>query len=169
MSKNNIITEANSESVDTKITEEAVTEQMQEDKAKNRNNISRYKMREQAVLLVFERLFSDAGVDEIADNIIDSRDEYYSDYAIDTAKSIEDKLTEIDACISEHLSSGWKISRISRISLAILRVAVYEMKYVDEVPVSVAINEAVELTKKYSTDDASFVNGVLGSIAKELE
>ncbi len=135
----------------------------------NRNNISRYKKREQAVLLCFERLFTDSDIDEIADNIIDSRDEYLSDYAIETAKNIEDKLTQIDEKISSHLSKGWKISRISRISLAVLRVAVYEMQYVPEVPVSVAINEAVELTKKYSADDASFVNGVLGAIAKELE
>ncbi len=135
----------------------------------NRNNISRYKKREQAVLLCFERLFTDSDIDEIADNIIDSRDEYLSDYAIETAKNIEDKLTEIDNKISAHLSKGWKISRISRISLAVLRVAVYEMHFVPEVPVSVAINEAVELTKKYSADDASFVNGVLGAIAKEFE
>lgn len=169
MNENNIITDATEEITESQVDNDTVTEQMQEDKAKNRNNISRYKMREQAVLLTFERLFSDSDLDEIADNIIDSRDEYYSDYAIDTAKSIEEKHEELDAHISEHLSSGWKISRISRIALSILRVAVYEMKYVDEVPVSVAINEAVELTKKYSTDDASFVNGVLGAIAKELE
>ena len=133
-----------------------------------RNNISRYKMREQAVLLSFERLFTDADIDEIADNIIDSRDECYSDYAIETAKTIEENLTEIDALISSHLSKGWKLSRISRISLAIMRVAVYEMKNVEEVPVSVAINEAVVLAKKYSVDDASFINGVLGAIAKEI-
>lgn len=138
------------------------------DPSANRNSISRYKMREQAVLLCFERLFTDSDIDEIADNIIDSRDEYMSDYAINTAKEIEDKLSYIDSLISSHLSKGWKITRISRISLAILRVAVYEIKYVEEVPVSVAINEAVELAKKYSVDDASFVNGVLGAIAKEF-
>ncbi len=170
MNENNIITDANEEVVtDAQTTQESVSEQMQEDKANNRNNISRYKMREQAVLLTFESLFSDTELDEIAENIIDSRDEYYSDYAIETAKNVAEKLEEIDTYISNNLSSGWKISRISRIALAILRVAVYEMKYVDEVPVSVAINEAVELAKKYSTDDASFVNGVLGAIAKELE
>lgn len=135
----------------------------------NRNNISRYKKREQAVLLSFERLFSDTDIDEIADNIIDSRNEYYSDYAIEVAKAIEECLAYIDGIISAHLSKGWKTSRISRISLAILRVAVYEMKNVEEVPVSVAINEAVELAKKYSVDDASFINGVLGAIAKELD
>ncbi len=133
-----------------------------------RNDISRYKKREQAVLLVFEKLFTDSDIDEIADNIIDSRDEFYSDYAIECAKAIEEKLSDIDSRVSAHLSKGWKISRISRTALAVLRVAVYEMIYVDEVPVSVAINEAVELCKKYSVDDASFVNGVLGAIAKEL-
>lgn len=148
---------------------EEMTGETSENISKNRNNISRYKMREQAVLLVFEKLFTDSDIDEIADNIIDSRDEYYSDYAIDTAKNIEDKLQEIDDCISSHLSKGWKITRISRTALAVLRVAVYEMKFVEEVPVSVAINEAVELCKKYSVDDASFVNGVLGAVAKELE
>lgn len=165
----NINTNQNDEIMETQTAEVSVTEQMQEESYLNRNNISRYKMREQAVLLVFERLFSDTDLDEIADNIADSRDEFFSDYAISTAKEIELKQEEIDKHISNNLSKGWKISRISRIALAILRVAVYEMKYVEEVPVSVAINEAVELAKKYSTDDASFINGVLGSVAKEIE
>lgn len=165
----NINTNQNEEIMGSQTQEVTVTDQMQEDNYNNRNNISRYKMREQAVLLVFERLFSDTDLDEIADNIADSRDEFYSDYAITTAKEIELKAEEIDKHISDNLSKGWKIRRISRIALAILRVAVYEMKYVEEVPVSVAINEAVELAKKYSTDDASFINGVLGSVAKEIE
>ena len=64
---------------------------------------------------------------------------------------------------------GWKISRISKISLALLRVAIYEMLYQDDIPVSVSINEAVELAKKYTgVDDSAFVNGVLGAVAKEL-
>ncbi len=134
----------------------------------NRNNISRYKMREQTVLLVFESLFGEGDIDEIADNIIDSRDEYYCDYAINTAKLIFELKDEIDGKISANLSKGWKISRISRTSLAIMRVAIYEMCYLEEVPVSVAINEAVELAKKYSPDDAKFVNGVLGSVAGEI-
>lgn len=169
MNENNNFTEATEEMTEAVTATDSADSAVEDNASAKRNNISRYKMREQAVLLTFERLFSDTDLDEIADNIIDSRDEYYSDYAITTAKNIEEKQTEVDALISAHLSAGWKITRISRISLAILRVAVYEMKYVEEVPVSVAINEAVELAKKYSTDDASFVNGVLGAIAKELE
>ena len=137
--------------------------------AENRNNISRYKMREQAFILCFEMLFSDSDVDELADNAGDARDEFLSDYALDCARGVKANAEVIDARIGENLKKGWRISRISRVSLAILRLAVYEMLYIDEIPVSVSINEAVELSKKYTVqDDTSFINGVLGSIAKTL-
>ena len=126
-------------------------------------------MREQAFILCFEMLFSDADVDELAENAGEARDEFLSDYAIDCAKGVKAHLEEIDARIGSNLKSGWKISRISRVSLAILRLAVYEILFVDDIPVSVSINEAVELSKKYTVqDDTSFINGVLGSIARSL-
>lgn len=137
--------------------------------AENRNNISRYKMREQAFILCFEMLFSDSDVDELADNAGDARDEFLSDYALTCAKGVRENADAIDARISENLKQGWKISRISRVSLAILRLALYEMLYLDDIPVSVSINEAVELSKKYTVqDDTSFINGVLGAVAKTL-
>ena len=137
--------------------------------AENKNNISRYKMREQAFFLCFEMLFSDTDIDELADNAGDARDEFLSDYAIGCAKGVSEYSEEIDARISEHLKSGWKITRISKVSLALLRLAVYEILFCDDIPVSVSINEAVELSKKYTVqDDTSFINGVLGSIAKTL-
>lgn len=135
----------------------------------NRNDISRYKMREQAFFLCFEMLFSDTDIDELADNAGDARDEFLSDYAIDCAKGVKEHRDKIDEKISAKLKEGWKVSRISKVSLAILRLAVYEMLYIDDIPVSVSINEAVELSKKYTMqDDTSFINGVLGAIAKEL-
>ena len=137
--------------------------------AENRNDISRYKMREQAFFLCFEMLFSDTDVDELADNAGDARDEFLSDYALDCAKGVFEHREEIDAMISKNLKAGWKINRISKVSLALLRLAVYEMLYRDDVPVSVSINEAVELSKKYTVkDDTSFINGVLGAVAKSL-
>ena len=67
------------------------------------------------------------------------------------------------------MKKGWTISRISKTSLAILKLAIYEIKYVDDVPAKVAINEAVNLAKKYGADDEpSFVNGLLGAVYKEL-
>ena len=135
----------------------------------NRNEISRYKMREQAFILCFEMLFSDTDIDELADNAGDARDEFLSDYAIDCAKGVREHQEEIDAKISMNLKAGWKISRISKVSLALLRLAIYEMLYCDDIPISVSINEAVELSKKYTVkDDSSFINGVLGSVAKAL-
>lgn len=131
------------------------------------NKISRYKKREQTFLIVFESLFSDTSVDEIADNFTDSTAQFYSDEAIKTAGVIQEMSEELDSEISKFLTKGWRINRISKISLAVLRVAVFEILYCVEIPVSVSINEAVELTKKYSiTEDASFVNGLLGSLVK---
>ena len=81
--------------------------------------------------------------------------------------SLFDKCEEIDGMI-ESASDRWSIDRIAKIELALLRVAVYDIKY-GQVPVQVAINEAVELSKKYGEDKSSkFVNGVLGQIAKRL-
>ena len=75
---------------------------------------------------------------------------------------------EIDGKINE-VASGWKTSRMNRADLAILRLAVYEMFYDEDIPVGVAINEAVELAKKYGgAEDAPFINGVLGSLDKAL-
>lgn len=73
-------------------------------------------------------------------------------------------LEEIDAEISEN-SKGWQISRIGKAELAILRLAIFEMKFDEDVPVKVAANEAVELTKTYCKEDArKFVNGILSSV-----
>ena len=134
-----------------------------------RNDISRYKMREQAFILCSESLFSDADIDELADNAGDARDEFLSDYAINCVKGIKEHQDQIDEKIASNLKSGWKINRISKVSLAIMRVAIYEMMYLEDIPVSVSINEAVELSKKYAAeDDTAFINGGLGAVAKAL-
>ena len=138
--------------------------------AENANSISRYKKREQAFILSFESLFSDTDIEELADNAVDSNNEFMSDYAVFCAKGIRANAEEIDMYISENLKKGWRISRISKVSYTLLRLAIFEMLYVEDVPVSVSINEAVELSKKYSVpEDSAFVNGVLGSIAKKLD
>ena len=84
----------------------------------------------------------------------------------DRTRLIEDKLSEIDKKIEE-LSVGWKKERIGKVELTILRLAIYEALYDDDVPAGVAINEAIELAKKYGGDDSpSFVNGILGKLTK---
>lgn len=79
--------------------------------------------------------------------------------------SILDKIPEIDEMLDD-VSKGWRLNRMGKVDLTILRMAVYEMKYDDEIPVGVAINEAVELAKKYGEDHSrSFVNGILAKLA----
>ena len=80
-------------------------------------------------------------------------------------RHVLEKLDEIDVLLNE-TSRGWKTKRMSRVDLTALRLAVYEMKY-GETPIGVAINEAVELAKRFSSDEApAFINGVLGAYAR---
>lgn len=78
--------------------------------------------------------------------------------------TILEKIPEIDKMLDD-VSKGWRLNRMGKVDLTILRMAVYEMKYDDEIPVGVAINEAVELAKKYGEDHSrSFVNGILAKL-----
>ena len=86
-------------------------------------------------------------------------------YIHDRVEDILAKLDEMDQIIDE-VSEGWKISRMSKVDLTIMRLAFYEMKFDEDIPVGVAINEAVELAKKFGGDDSpSFVNGILAKLA----
>ena len=131
--------------------------------------MSRRKSREQAFALLFEKSFNDLPVMDLAEGAQDARELIIEPFALALAQGAEEKLAEIDARIDE-FSHKWSRNRISRVALAVLRLAVYEMLYEDDTPVSVAINEAVELAKKYGGDeDSSFVNGVLGGISRQAE
>jgi N utilization substance protein B len=82
------------------------------------------------------------------------------------SSAIIDKLDEIDKLI-EDASKGWSVKRIGRAELAILRVAVYEIKFDDDIPYKVAVNEAIELSKKYCEPEAgAFINGILSAFAE---
>lgn len=128
--------------------------------------MNRSEMREQAFTLLFEKeFFKDKHFEEIeeiySDNIAP-----LSDYAKELFEGVSLHKEEIDTIIEKFLK-GWKLNRIARINISILRLAIYEMDYVENVPENVAINEAVELAKKYSgKDDASFINGILGSYSR---
>ncbi len=89
------------------------------------------------------------------------------EYIRNKVQGILMRLPEIDNEFKNH-STGWDISRIGRAELAILRLAVYEIKFDEDIPVKVAVNEAVELAKKYCDDNAYvFVNGILSTVMKE--
>ena len=76
---------------------------------------------------------------------------------------------KVDTLIDKH-SKGWKIDRIAKVDLSILRVSITEMLYITEIPIKVSINEAIELSKRYcESDSSSFINGLLGSVVNEIE
>lgn len=80
------------------------------------------------------------------------------------------KKASLDTIIKKHLKNNWRINRISKMDLIILRIAIFEMMYVDDVPATVALNEAIELAKTFSDDRSrKFVNGMLSNVLKELE
>ena len=115
--------------------------------------------------LYIEDLKSDASMIEYK-TTVKAEDESY----IRTKyKAIAEKIPEIDALLNQ-VSDGWRTKRMAKADLNILRLAVYEVKYDEQVPAGVAINEAVELAKVYGEDGSpKFINGILGKIAKESE
>ncbi len=131
--------------------------------------MNRKTARENVFILIFERCFREDSVEDIITDAIEARDFEYDDYVETVFKGICEKTVELDTAISSHLK-GWSIQRISKVTLSLLRLAVFEMLYIEDIPIKVSINEAVEIAKKYSTqDDAAYINGVLGSIATNVE
>ncbi len=128
--------------------------------------MSRRKSREQAFALLFEKSFNDQPVEELAVGAAEARDIEVDAFTMELAAGAEGKVEELDVLI-ETYSHKWSKNRMSRVALAVLRLAAYEMLYVADTPQEVAINEAVELAKRYGgEEDGSFVNGVLGGIAR---
>ena len=130
--------------------------------------MTRTEARNEAFILVFEKIFSNETIEDIISLATDSRDfEMDNDgYIISAFKGVYENVEELDSVIEKYLTN-WTIDRISKVALAVLRLAIYEIKFMDDIPESVSIDEAVELCKKYSTtDDASFVNGLLGSMVR---
>ena len=140
-------------------------------KIKNRGRImSRSELREHVFRMLFRIEFnSEEEMKEQENLYFDLLDEISEDsknYILNKYRAITEKQDEIDAILNE-VSDGWKTSRMNRVDLTILRLATYEVKWDEEVPTGVAINEAVELAKKYSSDDGpSFINGILAKVSK---
>ena len=147
--------------------------------------MTRSNAREIVAHLIFEMNFTTDSAEQIVDTAM--APEYYEslgqeseiyaerpnqkqmDYIRAAVAGIQEKQAELDGYIAKY-AINWSVSRISKVARAILHVAMYEALYVEDVPVSAAINEAVELSRKYEDEDVvSFVNGILGSFARELE
>lgn len=124
--------------------------------------------REQAFILLFEKSFNEEiEPEKIIELAVESEAIVIGNYSVKLFVETCNKLPVIDDFIVKY-SRGWSLSRISKVALAVLRLAICEMRYFDKVPVGVSINDAVNICKKYASDDEyTFVNGVLGSFAKE--
>lgn len=131
--------------------------------------MTRKEAREQAFILIFEKSFREEPMEEIIADAFEYGLITPEDYVETVANGVEREKVTIDARIALNLK-GWSLNRLSKVALAALRLAVYEMLYMDDIPTGVSINEAVELTKKFATeDDAAYINGVLGTIARESD
>ena len=134
----------------------------------SKNRGSRRATREALVKFIYANEFSEESFETFLKGLDDTPEgDINKEYLCEVYNGIKEHKDEIDKLIGEH-SDNRILERIAKIDLAILRTAVYEMLYLDDIPDSVSINEAVEIGKKYSHDDAgSFINGILGSIQRE--
>lgn len=139
------------------------------------NNVAKLRSkREKLFLMLFQHEFHETA--EYRDQIALYNENYATEETEETIAveelterlfDIVDKLGSIDAGLNTAIS-GWKLNRIGKVDITILRLAVYEMKYDDTIPVKVSVNEAVELAKKYGGDSSpSFINGVLARMIVE--
>lgn len=141
--------------------------------------MTRHELREQIFKTVFQIPFYDGYVPALdiedisgkeskdVDDILPEEIQKDIDYIDNKVTAIQDRVSEIDNEIDAH-SNSWKVARMGKTELAILRVAVYEILFDDDIPNAVAVNEAIELAKVYSDEkSAAFINGVLDGIIKK--
>ena len=133
--------------------------------------MTRREERELAFILGFEKIFNDElTISEIVDIALEAEIIANDNlFAISLAQMTNDHIEEFDTIIAEN-AVGWRLERLPKVSVAILRLALCEMFYIESIPVKVSANEAVEIAKKFGTkDDASFINGVLGKVIREKD
>ena len=131
--------------------------------------LSRSEQREQILQLVYEKSFHDEPVNELLELANIARDYVPTGFVSDELEGIENNIEKIDGEIAKNCKN-WAFSRIPRVPLCIMRIAVYELMFCDDIDTAVAINEAVELAKKYaSDDDKAYINGVLGAISRDFQ
>lgn len=133
---------------------------------------TRSEARDAAFTQVFQMDQHEGSMDVIMDELLKARPECEDNlgYIQSVIDGVKEHGGEIDAIITENLRQGWSFARISKVSRTVLRIAIFEMKYLDDVPPRVAVNEAVELAKRYGDEnDPTFVNGLLASVIKAGE
>ncbi len=132
------------------------------------SKINRHQMRENAFILVFEKLFREESVDEILSLAKDCENVLVDENVEKMFRGVSENVQEIDVLIEKNLKN-WKKERISKVSLAILRLGVYEILFCDDVDNDIVASECVKLATTFAfDDDVSFINGVIGSITRGI-
>ncbi len=128
--------------------------------------MNRHQERDLGFALLFEHEFDkERSVNELYDTAKETREVAESEYVRTLLTGVLQEEASLEAMIAEH-AQGWSLGRISKVSLAILKLSAYEMLYLPAIPLRVSLNEAVELVKTYDDEKArAFVNGVLNAIA----
>ena len=132
---------------------------------------TRSEAREAAFTQIFQINQHGDELDEMMQELLNEKPECEDNlgYIQTVVQGVKEKRDELVSEVEKYLKKGWTISRISKVSLTILKLAIYEIKYMDDVPPKLAINEEFELSKKYGTDeDPKFINGILGSFMKNI-
>ncbi|WP_160678694.1 transcription antitermination factor NusB [Clostridium sp. C8-1-8] len=134
--------------------------------------MNRIKTREIAVQLTYQMMINKEepieAIESYKEAHTDDINDLDSTYLEQVLKGIEDTKEELDKIVERYLVN-WKLNRVSKVNLAILRVAIYEMLHLEDIPNKVAINEALEVAKKFSDEKSvAFINGVLDKALKEI-
>jgi len=136
------------------------------------DKLSRRITRESAMKLLYQFQLRDDDIDEQISLFLDETEDLENldkDFFLDVVHGVLKNKEEIDQLIQTY-SKGWKLERMPKVDLAIMRLAVYELKYRDDIPMNVSINEAVELAKKYGGEQSkNFIDGWLGKIVARLQ
>lgn len=131
--------------------------------------MTRHEEREQAFLLLFEMTFGEESPEERMENAVEAREVTPTEFIKRLVGGVTEYRVQLDDRLAAH-SKNWHLDRLSRVALTALRLAAFEMLYCEDIPDSVAINEAVEIVKTFGgEEDGTFVNGVLGGLSRETE
>ncbi|WP_376716257.1 transcription antitermination factor NusB [Vagococcus carniphilus] len=137
-------------------------------------DLTRHQLREVAFQVNFSMLYSEElEVNEAIENVLEHYDEQSSQeipqYLEVVVTGVKEHQEELDQIIEKHLKR-WTVSRIAKTDLVILRLALFEMLYISDIPAKVSLNEALEIAKTFSDDESRrFVNGVLSSAMNEMD
>ena len=131
--------------------------------------MNRRQARKQAFLLLFQYKFQPDDMELLLERFFEENNAAdQSGYIEDVVKGVISKKEEIDNVINE-FSKDWDVDRLSSVSLAVLRLGVYEIMYVDDIPSAVSVNEAVALAKEFEGEEAApFINGIMGKIKEKF-